>query len=71
MKIQKQRDLKGQELQSLGCKVDSSLHAVVKQVALDQGVSMSMIVEEAVRRYIEALGIRLEEETDTTTEGET
>lgn len=53
MKTQKQRDLKGQELQSLGCKVDSQLHAVVKQLALDQGVSMSMIVEKAVRDYVE------------------
>jgi len=52
-KPMRQRTIGDRETVTVGAKLDSSLHAIIKDTALKRSVSMSMIVEEAIRYYIE------------------
>lgn len=62
MATTKQRNLKGKDTVHIGARVDKELHAILKSAALKKGVSMSTIVENAVRYYIEdELGQKVEQ----------
>lgn len=52
-KTMRQRRLQGKDIVTVGAKVDTRLHAIIKETALKKGVSMSWLVEEALAYYVE------------------
>ena len=48
-----QRKLNKKEMVSIGAKVDEGLHKEIKYAALRQNVSMSTIVEKALRQFVD------------------
>lgn len=51
-KATRQREIGDKDTITVGAKVDSRLHSAIKQTAQKRGVSMSMIVEEALTYYV-------------------
>lgn len=51
-KIMRQRRIKEKDTVMVGTRVDSQIHAIIKDTATHRGVSMATVIEEALNYYI-------------------
>lgn len=49
----KQRNMKNKKIAFIGAKVDSDLHSEFKHTAIRENVSLSTLVERALREFVE------------------